>query len=479
MTVEPADRGTADAARPRVPPLAVVDVIDETADTRSFVLEIPPGLEQTFAYAAGQFCTFRATIDGEPVVRCYSMSSSPDTGDPLTTTVKRVPGGRMSNWMNDTLAPGDTIDVMRPTGLFVLRAARRTDRRVRRRQRHHAGDLDHQDARSRPPRAPIRLVYANRNADSVIFAGELDRLRVGVRRPARRAPPPRLRTRLPRRRAVRRVGRGTTRTPTSTSADRARTWTRSKPASRRSASRRTQRVHRAVRRSRRPRPSTVNGSRSRVAGDPARPPQAHRSRTSRATPCSRPPGAAGLRPPFSCEAGNCATCMAHLDEGSVTMRVNNALSAERGRRRLGADVPVDSRRAPRSSSTTTLDRARVRARARARRGTRSSGPTTRCARRGSDPIGSTRTDEVGDARVAEAAQPVDHRRLVAGREDVADVGGVAVLEQTLVVRRVLGVPERLVRPRARAVDLVVARTARRERRRRSAAPACRRRPPRS
>ena len=34
---------------------------------------------------------------------------------------------------------------------------------------------------------------------------------------------------------------------------------------------------------------------------------------------------AGLRPPFSCEAGNCATCMAHLDEGTVTMRANNAL----------------------------------------------------------------------------------------------------------------------------------------------------------
>ena len=34
----------------------------------------------------------------------------------------------------------------------------------------------------------------------------------------------------------------------------------------------------------------------------------------------------GLNPPFSCEAGNCATCMAHLDTGSVAMRVNNALS---------------------------------------------------------------------------------------------------------------------------------------------------------
>jgi ferredoxin len=36
----------------------------------------------------------------------------------------------------------------------------------------------------------------------------------------------------------------------------------------------------------------------------------------------------GLRPPFSCEAGNCATCMAHLDAGSVVMRANNILEAE-------------------------------------------------------------------------------------------------------------------------------------------------------
>jgi ferredoxin len=35
-----------------------------------------------------------------------------------------------------------------------------------------------------------------------------------------------------------------------------------------------------------------------------------------------------LRPPFSCEAGNCATCMAMLREGSVTMRANNALTPE-------------------------------------------------------------------------------------------------------------------------------------------------------
>ena len=37
---------------------------------------------------------------------------------------------------------------------------------------------------------------------------------------------------------------------------------------------------------------------------------------------------AGLTPPFSCEAGNCGTCMAKLTAGSATMRVNDALMDE-------------------------------------------------------------------------------------------------------------------------------------------------------
>jgi 3-ketosteroid 9alpha-monooxygenase subunit B len=156
-------------------PLTVADVIDETADTRSFVLEIPPALAERFAYAAGQFCTFRATIGGEPIVRCYSMSSSPDTGDPFTVTVKRVPGGKMSNWMNDTLAPGDTIDVMSPAGRFVLRAAEAPIVAF-------AGGSGITPVLSIVKTAlattgrEVALVYANRGSGGVIFADALERL---------------------------------------------------------------------------------------------------------------------------------------------------------------------------------------------------------------------------------------------------------------------------------------------------------------
>jgi len=36
----------------------------------------------------------------------------------------------------------------------------------------------------------------------------------------------------------------------------------------------------------------------------------------------------GMSPPFSCESGSCASCMARLLEGTVEMRVNNALTPE-------------------------------------------------------------------------------------------------------------------------------------------------------
>lgn len=155
--------------------LTVTDVIDETADARSFVLDVPPALASTFAYVAGQFCTFRAVVGEEEVERCYSMSSSPDVGEPLTVTVKRVPGGKMSGWMNDALRPGDAIDVLPPAGRFVLRDAETPIVAF-------AGGsgitpvLSIVKSALATTRREVRVVYANRDRASVIFADALEKL---------------------------------------------------------------------------------------------------------------------------------------------------------------------------------------------------------------------------------------------------------------------------------------------------------------
>ena len=95
----------------------VTRIVKETADTRTYVLA-PHA--QPFPYRAGQFCTFRVTVDGEELYRSYSMSSAPETDSELMTTVKRVAGGRVSNWIVDNVVEGDELTMTRAAGTFVL-----------------------------------------------------------------------------------------------------------------------------------------------------------------------------------------------------------------------------------------------------------------------------------------------------------------------------------------------------------------------
>lgn len=94
----------------------VTRIVKETADARTFVL----APDEPFPYRAGQYCTFRVTVDGEELYRSYSMSSAPETDAELATTVKRVPSGKVSNWMLDNLTEGDDVVLTRPAGTFCL-----------------------------------------------------------------------------------------------------------------------------------------------------------------------------------------------------------------------------------------------------------------------------------------------------------------------------------------------------------------------
>lgn len=150
-------------------------VIDETADAKSLVFDIPPDLSERFAYRPGQFLTLRIPHGDRHLPRCYSLASSPVTGEPHRVTIKRVVDGRGSNWLADHAKAGDEIEVMPPAGVFSPRTLE--------------GDflLFAGGSGITPVYSILRsallngqgrvcLVYANRDERSVIFRDELKAL---------------------------------------------------------------------------------------------------------------------------------------------------------------------------------------------------------------------------------------------------------------------------------------------------------------
>lgn len=155
--------------------LRVSAVIEETHDAKSLLLDVPPSLTERFRYRAGQFLTLRLPVQGKYLPRCYSMSSAPDLDPFLRVTIKRVHEGRGSNWLCDHVKAGDAIEVLAPTGVFTPRT--------------WEGDfLLFAGGSGITPvfsilrtvlvqsRGRVTLVYANRDERSVIFRDELKSL---------------------------------------------------------------------------------------------------------------------------------------------------------------------------------------------------------------------------------------------------------------------------------------------------------------
>jgi len=153
----------------------VAEVIRETGDASSLVLDVPPSLAAAFAYSPGQFITVRVPSDQTgSVARCYSLCSSPHAGDLPAITVKRTAGGYASNWIMDNVTAGTVLDLLPPAGTFSPQSL--------------DGDFLLFAAGSGitpvisilksvlAGRGRVALVYANRDEQSVIFAGELRRL---------------------------------------------------------------------------------------------------------------------------------------------------------------------------------------------------------------------------------------------------------------------------------------------------------------
>lgn len=160
---------------PRWRPLRVRSAVEETPDAKSIAFDLPASEVEAFRYKPGQFLTLRLPVAGRHLPRCYSMSSAPGVDDAPRITVKRVEGGRGSNWLCDHAQTGITLEVLPPSGVFtprtldgdflllaggsgitpvfsILRSA-----------------LAHGQGR-------ITLIYANRDEHSVIFRRELTAL---------------------------------------------------------------------------------------------------------------------------------------------------------------------------------------------------------------------------------------------------------------------------------------------------------------
>lgn len=155
--------------------LRVSRVIEETADAKSFVFEVPEELAERFAYQAGQFLSFRVEVHGHRLVRCYSLASSPVTDSAHKVTVKRVAEGRASNWMNDHVSEGDELEVMHPNGVFCLRD-RETPLVLFGGGSGITPVISIIKTALETTSRPIKLIYANRDEGSIIFKTEFEEL---------------------------------------------------------------------------------------------------------------------------------------------------------------------------------------------------------------------------------------------------------------------------------------------------------------
>ncbi|MBK3572320.1 ferredoxin--NADP reductase [Streptomyces sp. MBT65] len=312
-------------------PVRITRIIQETPDTRTYVLDAP------FPYRAGQFVTIKAC----GTLRSYSMSSSPETDAELMTTVKRVPGGLVSNWMHDHLAPGDIVETTLPAGVFCLREGEEavTARELTAPVVAFCGGSGITPILSLAKSAlagtgrPVRVLSANRDAGAVIFASALGEL--AQRYPGRFE----IRHHLDDWEGfvtadqVREFAGG------DTDAD----FYLCGPAPFMELVENALLTHGVA-------PERIFVERFAQAAD--RPPPENTEQEPEESPdqdgtvtlvlsgkrhtLAQRSGEtflesarrAGLAPPFSCEAGNCATCIAQVTQGEAKMRVNNALDED-------------------------------------------------------------------------------------------------------------------------------------------------------
>ena len=158
--------------------LKIEKIVKETEDTISIYFEIPSGLSYRYSFKAGQYLTIKAEIEGEEVRRSYSICTAPHAASPAVS-IKRVKGGRMSNYLHDHIKAGQKLDILAPEGRFTVLP----DSAVARDHYFFAAGSGItpvmsmvQDILEHEPKSSCHLIYGSRSEKGIIFRDMLNRL---------------------------------------------------------------------------------------------------------------------------------------------------------------------------------------------------------------------------------------------------------------------------------------------------------------
>ncbi|SEK80599.1 ring-1,2-phenylacetyl-CoA epoxidase subunit PaaE [Variovorax sp. YR750] len=160
-------------------PLRVKAIEPDTHEAVIVSFEVPADLQQVFGFTQGQYLTLRHDIDGQDLRRSYSICAGLDDGE-LRVGVRKVRGGVFSNWINASLKPGDTLQVMAPQGRFFVPIEPAS-------ARHHVGIAGGsgitpilsimKTVLAREPQSRFTLIYGNRQLQSTMFKEEIEDLK--------------------------------------------------------------------------------------------------------------------------------------------------------------------------------------------------------------------------------------------------------------------------------------------------------------
>jgi ring-1,2-phenylacetyl-CoA epoxidase subunit PaaE len=156
--------------------LKVREIVRETPDAVSVFFEQP---EPFLEYKPGQYLSLILDLGGKEVRRSYSLCTSPYTDPHPGITVKRVEGGLVSNYINDQLRPGKTLEVMKPLGHFTTDFHSKNKRNFVMIAGGSGITPIMGIAKSvlvNEPESKITLLYCSRSEDQIIFKSQLEKL---------------------------------------------------------------------------------------------------------------------------------------------------------------------------------------------------------------------------------------------------------------------------------------------------------------